>query len=165
MDAGVRADWIRPGIAVYGSSPDYPDHDIAHWDLQPTMTLAARIIAVQELAPGDTVGYGSSFTADAPLRIGVVACGYADGYPRHCSTGTPVLVDGVRTRMVGRVSMDMITVDLTPVPEAGFGAQVTMWGRAVNGAVLPIDEVARAGGTVGYELMCALALRVPVVVE
>ena len=128
MDAGVRADSIRPGIAVYGSAPDYPDHDIAHWDLQPTMTLAARIIAVQDLAPGDTVGYGSSFTADAPLRIGVVACGYADGYPRHCSTGTPVLVDGVRTRMVGRVSMDMITVDLTPVPEAGFGAQVTMWG-------------------------------------
>jgi alanine racemase len=165
MDAGVRADSIRPGIAVYGSAPDYPDHDIAHWDLQPTMTLAARIIAVQDLAPGDTVGYGSSFTADAPLRIGVVACGYADGYPRHCSTGTPVLVDGVRTRMVGRVSMDMITVDLTPVPEAGFGAQVTMWGRAANGAVLAIDEVARAGGTVGYELMCGLALRVPVVVE
>ena len=165
MDAGVRADWIRPGIAVYGSSPDYPDHDIVHWDLQPTMTLSARIIAVQELAPGDTVGYGSSFTADTPLRIGVVACGYADGYPRHCSTGTPVLVDGVRTRMVGRVSMDMITVDLTPVPEAGFGAQVTMWGRAANGAVLSIDEVARAGGTVGYELMCGLALRVPVVVE
>jgi alanine racemase len=165
MDAGIRADWIRPGIAVYGSAPDYPEHDIAHWDLQPTMTLAARIIAVQELAPGATVGYGSSFTADAPLRIGVVACGYADGYPRHCSTGTPVLVDGVRTRMVGRVSMDMITVDLTPVPEAGFGTPVTMWGRAGNGAVLPIDEVARAGGTVGYELMCGLALRVPVTVE
>ncbi|NPC55313.1 alanine racemase [Caenimonas soli] len=164
-EPGVRADWIRPGIAVYGSAPDYPDHDIAHWDLQPTMTLATRIIGVQELAPGDTVGYGSSFTADAPLRIGVVACGYADGYPRHCSTGTPVLVDGVRTRMVGRVSMDMITVDLTPVPEAGFGAEVTMWGRAANGAVLAIDEVARAGGTVGYELMCGLALRVPAVVE
>jgi len=164
-NAGVRADWIRPGIAVYGSAPDYPDHDIAHWDLQPAMTLATRIIAVQELAPGDTVGYGSSFAADAPLRIGVVACGYADGYPRHCNTGTPVLVDGVRTRMVGRVSMDMITVDLTPVPEAGFGAAVTLWGRAGNGAVLSIDEVARAGGTVGYELMCGLALRVPVVVE
>ena len=127
------------------------------------MTLATRIIGVQELAPGDTVGYGSSFTADAPLRIGVVACGYADGYPRHCTTGTPVLVDGVRTRMVGRVSMDMITVDLTPVPDAGFGSEVTLWGRAVNGAVLAIDEVAQAAGTVGYELMCALAQRVPVV--
>ena len=108
------ADWIRPGIAVYGSAPDFPDHDIAHWQLQPTMTLAARIIGVQQLAPGDTVGYGSSFRADAPLRIGVAACGYADGYPRHCGTGTPVLVEGVRTRIVGRVSMDMLTVDLTP---------------------------------------------------
>jgi alanine racemase len=164
-DAAVRGDWIRPGIAVYGSAPDYPQHDIAHWDLQPTMTLAARIIAVQQLALGDTVGYGSSFTADAPLRIGVVACGYADGYPRHCSTGTPVLVDGVRTRLVGRVSMDMITVDLTPVPQAGFGSLATLWGRAANGAVLAIDEVARAGGTVAYELMCALAARVPVAVD
>jgi alanine racemase len=164
-DPAVRADWIRPGIAVYGSAPDFPDHDIAHWNLRPTMTLATRIIGVQQLVPGDTVGYGSHFTADAPLRIGVAACGYADGYPRHCGTGTPVLVDGVRTRIVGRVSMDMITVDLTPVPHAGFGSEVTLWGRARNGAVLPIDEPARAGGTLGYELMCALAQRVPVVVE
>ena len=165
QDASVRADWIRPGIAVYGSSPDFPDHDIAHWSLQPTMTLASRLIGVQQLSPGDTVGYGSSFTADAPLRIGVVACGYADGYPRHCTTGTPVLVDGVRTRMVGRVSMDMITVDLTALPEAGFGSEVTLWGRSSSGTVLPIDEVAKAGATVGYELMCALAMRVPVVVD
>jgi alanine racemase len=164
QDAQVSADWIRPGIAVYGSAPDYPAHDIAQWDLQPAMTLGAHIIAVQQLAPGDTVGYGSSFTADVPLRIGIVACGYADGYPRHCSTGTPVLVEGVRTRLVGRVSMDLIAVDLTPIPQAGVGASVTLWGRAANGAVLPIDEVARAGGTVGYELMCALAARVPAVV-
>ena len=163
-DPGVRADWVRPGIAVYGSAPDFPEHDIAHWDLQPTMTLATRVLGVQQLAPGDTVGYGSSFTAQQPVRIGVVACGYADGYPRHCSTGTPVLVDGVRTQLVGRVSMDMIAVDLTPVPQAGFNSEVTMWGRARNGAVLPIDEVARAGGTLSYELMCALAQRVPVVV-
>ena len=161
-EPGVRADWIRPGIAVYGSSPDYPVHDIAHWELQPAMTLASRIIAVQELAPGDTVGYGSSFTADAPLRIGVVACGYADGYPRHCSTGTPILVDGVRTRMVGRVSMDMLTVDLSPVPGAGFGSEVTLWGRGPGGALLAIDEIALSAGTLGYELMCALAPRVPV---
>ena len=163
--APVRADWIRPGIAVYGSAPDFPVHDIAHWGLLPTMTLATRIIAVQQLQPGDTVGYGSSFTADAPLRIGVVACGYADGYPRHCTTGTPVLVDGVRTRLVGRVSMDMVTVDLTPMPQAGFGSEVTLWGRASNGAVIAIDEPARAAGTVGYELMCALAPRVPVLVD
>jgi alanine racemase len=164
-DADVRGDWIRPGIAVYGSAPDFPDHDIAHWDLRPAMTLASRIIATQELQPGDTVGYGSSFVAEAPLRIGVVACGYADGYPRHCSTGTPVLVQGVRTRMVGRVSMDMITVDLTDLPDSGIGSEVTLWGCAASGAVLAIDEVARAAGTVGYELMCALAQRVPVTVQ
>jgi alanine racemase len=163
-DAAARADWVRPGIAIYGSAPDYPAHDIAHWGLQPAMTLASRLIAVQSLAPGDTVGYGSSFTAEAPLRVGVVACGYADGYPRHCSTGTPVLVDGVRTRLVGRVSMDMLTVDLTPGPQAGFGSEVTLWGRAASGAVLAIDEVAQAAGTLGYELMCALAPRVPVIV-
>jgi len=162
-DASVRADWVRPGIAVYGSAPDYPEQSAAGWDLQPAMTLASKIIGVQQLAPGDTVGYGSSFTADAPLRIGIVACGYADGYPRHCTTGTPVLVDGVRTRLVARVSMDMLTVDLGPVPEAGLGSEVTLWGRAGNGALLSIDEIAQAAGTVGYELMCALAPRVPVV--
>ena len=99
-----------------------------------------------------------------PMRVGVVACGYADGYPRHCPTGTPVLVDGQRTRTLGRVSMDMIAVDLGPVPEAGIGSEVTLWGRAPGGAVLPIDEVAQAAGTVGYELMCAVAARVPVLV-
>jgi alanine racemase len=159
--AALATDWVRPGIAVYGSAPDFPAHSAAQWDLQPTMTLSARIIGVQQLQAGDTVGYGSSFVAEGPLRLGVVACGYADGYPRHCSTGTPVLVDGVPSRMVGRVSMDMITVDLSAVPGAGFGSEVTLWGRAANGAILPIDEVASAGGTVGYELMCALAQRVP----
>jgi len=162
---GEKSDWVRPGIAVYGSSPDFPEHSAAHWGLQPTMTLASRIIGVQHLVAGDTVGYGSSFTADGPLRIGVVASGYADGYPRHCTTGTPVLVGDVRTRMVGRVSMDMITVDLTPLPAAGIGSEVTLWGRASGGALLPIDEVAQAAGTVSYELMCALALRVPVMVD
>jgi alanine racemase len=159
--AGLRSDWIRPGIAVYGSAPDHPEHDAAHWQLEPTMTLASRLLAVQRLQPGDTVGYGSSFTADAALTIGVVACGYADGYPRHCTTGTPVLVDGVRTRLIGRVSMDMVAVDLTPVPQAGFGSEVTLWGRSGSGTVLSIDEVAHAAGTLGYELMCALAPRVP----
>ena len=161
----AKSDWIRPGIALYGSAPDFPAHSIEHWGLQPTMTLSSKIISIQNLAAGDTVGYGSSFMADGPLRIGVVACGYADGYPRHCPTGTPVLVSGVRCRLVGRVSMDMVTVDLTPVPAAGMGSDVTLWGRAASGAVLPIDEVAHAGGTVGYELMCALAPRVPAVVN
>jgi alanine racemase len=164
-EAGVRGDWVRPGIVLYGSAPDYPTFDAAHWQLQPTMTLGSRLIGVQNLVAGDTVGYGSSFVADGPMRIGVVACGYADGYPRHCGTGTPVLVDGVRSRLIGRVSMDMFTVDLTPVPEAGIGSEVTLWGRARNGTVLPIDEVAHAAGTVGYELMCAVAPRVPVTVD
>jgi alanine racemase len=161
---GLVSDWVRPGIAVYGSAPDYPAHTAADWGLLPAMTLAAKIIAVRALSAGDAVGYGSTFVADRPMRIGVVACGYADGYPRICPTGTPVLVDGVRTRIVGRVSMDMITVDLEPVPQAGMGSEATLWGRAANGTVLSIDEVAASAGTVGYELMCALALRVPVVV-
>jgi alanine racemase len=127
------------------------------------MTLSTQVIGVQELSAGDTVGYGSTFTADGPMRTGIVACGYADGYPRHCGTGTPVLVNGVRTRVLGRVSMDMLNVDLTPVPDAGMGSEVTLWGVASNGAQLPIDEVAAAAGTVGYELMCAVAPRVQVV--
>jgi alanine racemase len=160
--ACVVSDWVRPGIAVYGSAPDFPQHSAAHWGLQGTMTLAAKILATQDLAQGDAVGYGSSFVADGPMRIGIVACGYADGYPRICPTGTPVLVDGVRSRTIGRVSMDMIAVDLAALPQAGAGSEVTLWGQAANGAVLPIDEVAACAKTVGYELMCGLAGRVPV---
>jgi alanine racemase len=158
--------WVRPGILLYGSSPDVPIASAADWGLGPAMTLRTRLIAVQQLAVGDSVGYGASFVADRPMRIGVAACGYADGYPRVApggnDRGTPVLVDGVRTRTVGRVSMDMITVDLEAVPDAGEGSEVVLWGRAGNGAVLSIDEVAAAAGTVGYELMCARAPRVPV---
>jgi len=157
----VRADWVRPGIMVYGSSPDFPAHRISDWDLQPTMTLRAEVIAVQHLDTGDHVGYGSAFQAESPMRIGVVACGYADGYPRVVPSGTPVLVDGIRTRLVGRVSMDMVTVDLTPLPQAGLRSEVTLWGQGPAGSVLAIDEIAHAAGTVGYELMCALAPRVP----
>ncbi|MCW7540039.1 alanine racemase [Aquabacterium sp. A7-Y] len=158
----VRSDWVRPGIAVYGSSPDFPQHSMADWGLRPTQTLRSRLIGLQQLQPGDSVGYGSTFRAEAAMRIGVVACGYADGYPRHCGTGTPVLVEGVRTRVVGRISMDMITVDLGPVPHAGLGSEVTLWGHGPHGSVLPIDEVAQSAGTVGYELMCGVAPRVPV---
>jgi alanine racemase len=157
----VTADWVRAGIMGYGSAPDFPQHDIAHWGLRPTMTLRSKLIAVQRLAPGDRVGYGSSFTAEGPMNIGIVACGYADGYPRHAPSGTPVLVDGVRTRTVGRVSMDMLAVDLTPVPSAMLGSEVTLWGEGPRGARLPIDAVAEPAGTLGYELMCALAMRVP----
>ncbi|HSI60028.1 MAG TPA: alanine racemase [Ideonella sp.] len=158
----VRADWVRAGIMSYGSAPDFPQHDIAHWDLLPTMTLRSKLIGIQTLQPGDSVGYGSRYSAEAPQRIGIVACGYADGYPRLCGSGTPVLVDGVRTGTVGRVSMDMIAVDLTPVPQAQLNSEVTLWGQGPHGAVLPIDEVAQTAGTIGYELMCALAPRVPV---
>jgi alanine racemase len=133
------------------------------------MSLNAAIIGEQHLLPGDSVGYGSIFTADRAMRIGVVACGYADGYPRNAPSGTPVSVAGIRTQTVGRVSMDMLTVDLTNCPQAQLGSEVTLWGRpqqtpqSPGGAELvSIDEVAAAAGTVGYELMCALSDRVPV---
>ena len=113
---------------------------------------------MQELKAGDSVGYGALFRADRPMRVGIVACGYADGYPRHAATGTPVVVAGVRTRLVGRVSMDMLIVDLDPIPAAGVGAPVSLWGEEGPS----VDEVALAAGTIGYELLCALAPRVPV---
>lgn len=149
----VRCDWARPGVMLYGGTPG--GDSAAGFGLKPAMTLTSQLIAVQELQAGDSVGYGSLFTAGQAMRIGVVACGYADGYPRHAPTGTPVLVDGVRTRIVGRVSMDMLSVDLTPVPSARIGSRVVLWGDD-----LPIDEVAEAAGTIGYELMCAIAPRV-----
>ena len=161
-DTAAKADWIRPGIALYGSSPDFPEHGCVDWDLQPAMSLNAKIIAVQDVPIGGSVGYGALFVAEQPTRVGVVACGYADGYPRICPTGTPVLVDGVRTRTLGRVSMDMLAVDLSKLPQAGMGSTATLWGQASNGALLSIDEVARAAGTVGYELLCGLSERVPV---
>ena len=164
--AHLRSDWVRPGVVLYGGSPDHPQHSADDWDLKPVMTLRTRIVGLQVLQAGDSVGYGSTFIAPHAMRIGVAACGYADGYlrasPGGLERGTPVLVDGVRTRIVGRVSMDLLTVDLTPTPAAGVGSEVTLWGRASNGAVLSIDEVAQAGGSIGYELMCALAARVPV---
>ncbi len=156
------SDWIRAGIMLYGSSPDHPAHRSADWDLLPTMSLRSRLIATQDLQPGDSVGYGGCFTATQAMRIGIVACGYADGYPRVVPNGTPALVEGVRCALVGRVSMDMLAVDLGPVPTAGIGSEVTLWGRSSSGQVLGIDEIAAAAGTIGYELMCALAQRVPV---
>ncbi|MFC3109191.1 alanine racemase [Undibacterium arcticum] len=149
-------DWVRPGVMLYGGTPG--GKTAQEFGLLPTMTLTSEIIGTQDIATGDAVGYGSRFVADKPMKIGVVACGYADGYPRHAPDGTPIIVDGVRTAMVGRVSMDMITVDLTPVPGAHVGSAVTLWGDGV-----PIDEVAQAAGTIGYELMCAVAPRVQMV--
>ncbi|AOK31631.1 MULTISPECIES: alanine racemase [Burkholderia] len=156
----AHRDWVRPGTILYGASPTGAVRDITDVPLRAAMTITSRIIGVQTVTAGETVGYGRRFTAEREMRIGVVACGYADGYPRHAPTGTPIAVDGVRTQVVGRVSMDMLTVDLTPCPTAGVGSAVELWGTQVR-----VDEVAEAAGTIGYELMCALARRVPVGVD
>ena len=152
----THADWIRPGIMLYGCSP-FPDDSAEKLGLRPAMTLSSELMAVRGLRPGDSVGYGRTFTAGEPMRIGVVACGYADGYPRHAPIGTPVMVCGKRTRIVGRVAMDMLFVDLDVIPEARIGSPVTLWGEGLSA-----DEVAASAGTVSYELLCALSPRVPV---
>ncbi len=153
----VEGHSVRPGIALYGASTD-ESHNAAALGVTPAMTLRSKLIAVQTPAAGESVGYGTRFSARSAMRIGVVACGYADGYPRNAPDGTPVLVDGVRVPVAGRVSMDMITVDLTATPHADVGSEVELWGNGIA-----IDEVANRCGTVGYELMCALAPRVPVI--
>lgn len=156
----AHADWIRPGIILYGASPRGIANDVDQAGLQAAMTLSSQLIAVQSLKKGEAVGYGSRFVASQAMRVGVVACGYADGYPRHAPDGTPIIVDGLRTRVLGRVSMDMLCVDLTPLPQASVGSPVELWGQK-----LPIDEVAQACDTIGYELMCAVAPRVFVTVD
>ena len=148
------ADWVRPGIALYGASP-FADRSAASLGLLPAMTLESQVIATQTLVQGDCVGYGATFKATRPMRVGIVACGYADGYPRHAESGTPVLVCGVQTGTLGRVSMDMLCVDLTDIAQAGIGSPVVLWGRG-----LPVEEVARAAKTISYELLCALNARV-----
>jgi len=153
----THADWVRPGVMLYGATP-FADVSAAQLGLRPVMTLASRIIGVQQLKAGDTVGYGGTFRAERAMRIGVVACGYADGYPRHAPNGTPVLVGDTLTTTVGRVSMDMLCVDITHLPQAQPGTRAILWGEGN-----PVDDVAMAAGTVGYELLCALAARVPVV--
>ena len=152
----ARGDWVRPGIMLYGCSP-FADRTAESLGLEPAMTLASEIIATQHLQPGERMGYGYAYEAVGEMTIGVVACGYADGYPRHAPTGTPVLVNGKRARIVGRVSMDMITVDISDIPEAYIGTPVTLWGEGLSA-----DEVAAAAGTLSYELLCALAPRVPI---
>jgi alanine racemase len=143
----VAGNAVRPGIVLYGAAPD-PTHVAAALQLQPAMHLRSQIIGTQSISAGTPVGYGAQFVAPRDVRIGVVACGYADGYPRHAPNGTPVAVLGKRVPTVGRVSMDMVCVDLSTVPQAQVGAEVELWG-----AQIPIDEVAAAAQTVGYELM------------
>src|SRR2546429_1477212 len=146
----AHKDWVRPGIMLYGCSP-FPDESAEKLGLKPAMTLASELIAVKELRPGDSVGYGCTFTADAPMRVGIVACGYADGYPRHAPTGTPILVAGKRTRNLGRVAMDMLFADLTGIPEAAVGSPLSPWGAG------PFARGRAAGrGAVGPQLPWAV---------
>ncbi len=151
--------WVRPGICLYGSSP-FAQRTSQDLNLLPGLTLASKLISVRSIKAGEGVGYGHKFVADTPMQVGVVACGYADGYPRHAPTGTPVNVKGVRTRLLGRVSMDMLAVDLSHVPQSSVGDQVVLWGEGGPS----VDEVASAAGTIGYELLCAVAPRIPKVV-
>jgi len=152
----TRGDWVRPGIMLYGCSP-FADQSAEAHGLQPAMTLTSELIAIQQLQPGERVGYGFSYETAGEMTVGVVACGYADGYPRHAPTGTPVLVAGQRARIVGKVSMDMICVDVSGLEGARVGAPVTLWGEGLSA-----DEVAAHAGTLSYELLCRLAPRVPV---
>ena len=150
----THGDWVRPGIMLYGASP-FAEQDGDDLGLLPAMTLESQLIATQFVRKGEGVGYGATFVADRDMRVGVVACGYADGYPRHAGTGTPILVGGHPTRTLGRVSMDMLCADLSEVPGAHVGSPVVLWG-----AGLPAERVAAAAGTIAYELFTALAPRV-----
>lgn len=156
-------DWVRPGIMLYGATP-IADAPAKSFDLKPAMTLTSEIISVQTIQKGESIGYGHRFTATKTTKVGIVACGYADGYPRHAGQfandelqhGAPIAVCGQMTQTLGRVSMDMLFCDLSQIPEAHIGAPVELWGETV-----PVDNVATACGTVGYELLCAVSARVP----
>ncbi len=154
---GGAGDWVRPGIMLYGATPfSHSSRSAPSLGLRAGMTLSTEVIGIQSLGPGDAVGYGASYIAKKHERIAVIAAGYADGYPRHAPSGTPVLVDGHRTQLAGRVSMDKITIDITHLPRAQLGSKVELFGEN-----LPVDEVANAAGTIGYELLTAVARRVP----
>ncbi len=152
--ADSRADWVRPGIMLYGVSP-FAQGDGRALDLRPAMTLTTRLIAINRYRAGDCLGYGGSWCCPEPMTVGVAAIGYGDGYPRHAPSGTPVLVGGQRSQLLGRVSMDMVMVDLRGLPEVRIGDPVTLWGEG-----LPVEEVARHAGTIAYELLCNVSQRV-----
>ena len=149
----THAQWVRPGLMLYGVSPLHGE-SADSLGLKPVMTLRSRLIAVRKVSAGERIGYGGEFTCPEDMPVGVVAYGYGDGYPRHGRTGTPVLVNNVRTQVVGASSMDMMSVDLRPVPDARFGDPVTLWGEGI-----PIEEVANASGTIPYELLCRVRMR------
>ncbi|WP_281646455.1 alanine racemase [Parendozoicomonas sp. Alg238-R29] len=151
----AHGDWVRPGLMLYGSSPFTTSHKLAD-QLKPVMEVTSQIFAIRKLGVGVPIGYGQTYVTDRPCTVGVVAMGYADGYPRHAPSGSPVLVNGQRTRILGRISMDMMTIDLTHLPNTNIGDTVTLWG---NG--LPATEVAHHAGTISYELFCNMK-RVPI---
>ncbi|MNQ46728.1 Alanine racemase [compost metagenome] len=151
---GIPSDWVRPGIMLYGATPFEQEQALAA-RLQPVMTLESKIISVRELPAGEPVGYGARFVTERPTRVGVVAMGYADGYPRHAPSGTPVAIDGQLSRLIGRVSMDMLCVDLSDLPQTGLGSRVELWGKQVLAS-----DVAACAGTIPYQLFCNLR-RVP----
>lgn len=150
-----HGDWVRPGIMLYGASP-VNGREAGILELKPVMTLESALISVQRRNRGDAVGYGGDWVCPEDMPVGVVAIGYGDGYPRHARAGTPVLVNGTRVSLIGRVSMDMITVDLRAAPRAQIGDRVVLWG-----AGLPVDEIARHAGTISYELLCHVTERIP----
>jgi alanine racemase len=150
----THADWVRPGVMLYGATP-FADAAPEHPNLAPAMTLTSRLISIQHFKRGDRVGYAGTYVCPEDMPVGVVAIGYGDGYPRHAPSGTPVLVGGERAALVGRVSMDMLCVDLRGLKTVYIDAPVTLWGRG-----LPIEEIAQASGTISYELMCQVTGRV-----
>lgn len=161
----ARQDWNRPGLMLYGVSPFATGGkpgaktvyaESADVQLRPVMSLTSKLISVATLRKGEGIGYGQTFIADKNLKVGIVACGYADGYPRHAGTGTPVLVCNRVSRLLGRVSMDTLAVDLSTVPEAEVGSPVQLWGTKI-----PVAEIARHAGTIAYELLTGVSQRVP----
>lgn len=152
----AHGDWVRPGLMLYGATPfSSAVHNAALLELKPVMQLNSKVIAVHQLGRGEPLGYGAHYVTQRPTRVGLVAMGYADGYPRHARSGTPVLVDGQRTELIGRVSMDMLTVDLTDLPASGLGSAVQLWGDSLS-----VSEVASWADTIPYQLFCNLN-RVP----
>jgi alanine racemase len=150
-----HGDWVRPGIMLYGSSP-FADRSAATLDLKPVMTLETGLMAVHTRRRGEAIGYGGDYRCPEDMPVGVAAIGYGDGYPRHAPAGTPVLVNGHAVPLIGRVSMDMITLDLRTQPQARIGDRVVLWGQG-----LPVDDIARCAGTISYELLCHVAERIP----
>ncbi len=151
----ARADWVRPGLMLYGVSP-FPSGTGAELGLRPAMTLRTAVIAVKDVKAGETVGYGGSWTAARDTRMAVVAAGYGDGYPRGSSSGTPVQIGGRRAPLIGRVSMDMLTVDVTDLPVVTVGDPVVLWGSEI-----PVEEVAAHAGAIAWDLLCGVSQRVP----